>query len=265
MNQHLEYAKKKELILGFNRSAVAELVTEVNKLSIQNPVQVLAGLTGDVVCKTRLAMEEDLDIVHPILYMLVVDSTGKKFVKYLRGSNGTETRLRDNSAGFGGHVDIIDFVWTDKGVLDPVATVQQSGYRELYEELQLVAPVAIDPEYPIAGAVPPPYGIMHDIGVIYEPEDDVGSTHLAIVCVFQLADGVTFRSGEDDISAPAWMEFDAPEVKELKFENWSQYLLDRVPEIMTKAGIDGTPMSYEWLIEHTKAYTSMQQDIALAV
>ncbi|MNW07851.1 hypothetical protein D3C71_2045320 [compost metagenome] len=61
------------------------------------------------------------------------------------------------------------------------------------------------------------------------------------------------------------MEFDAPEVKELKFENWSQYLLDRVPEIMTKAGIDGTPMSYEWLIEHTKAYTSMQQDIALAV
>jgi predicted NUDIX family phosphoesterase len=264
MNQHLEYSKKKELILGFNRSAVAKLVTEVNKLSIQNPTEVLAGLTGDVVCKTRLAMEDDLSIVHPILYMLVVDSTGKKFVKYLRGSNGTETRLRDNSCGFGGHVDIIDFVWTDKGVLDPVATVHQSGYRELFEELQLEAPVffeTADTDLPIQ----PPFGLMHDIGVIYEPEDEVGNTHLAIVCVFQLADGVTFRSGEDDISAPTWMEFDAPEVKELKFENWSQFLLDRVPEIMAKANIDGTPMSFEWLLEHTQAYTDMQKDIAHAV
>lgn len=268
MNQHLEYAKKKELILGFNRTAVAQLVTDVNRLSIQNPFDVLAGLTGDVVCKTRLAMEEDLDIVHPILYMLVVDSTGKKFVKYLRGSNGTETRLRDNSAGFGGHVDIIDFVWTPQGVLDPVATVQQSGYRELYEELQLQAPVTLevcDDEGKLIPQVPPPYGIMHDIGVIYEPADDVGSTHLAIVCVFQLADGVTFGSGEEDISAPAWMEFDAPEVKELKFENWSQYLLDRVPEILAKAGIDGTPMPYEELIKHYRDYSSMQQDIAQAV
>lgn len=266
MNQHLEYAKKKELILGFNRTAVARLVTDVNKLSIQNPFDVLAGLTGDVVCKTRLAMEDDLDIVHPILYMLVVDSTGKKFVKYLRGSNGTETRLRDNSCGFGGHVDIIDFVWTPEGVLDPVATVQQSGYRELYEELKLAAPVTLEVSGdPIVGEIPPPYGIMHDIGVIYEPADDVGSTHLAIVCVFQLADGVTFGSGEEDISAPAWMEFDAPEVKELKFENWSQYLLDRVPDILAKAGIDGTPMPYEELIKHYRAYSSMQQDIALAV
>jgi predicted NUDIX family phosphoesterase len=264
MKQHLEYAKKKELILGFNRSAVALQVLEVNRLSIQNPMEVLAALTPDVVCKTRLAMEEDLDIVHPILYMLVVDSTGKKFVKYLRGSNGTETRLRDNSAGFGGHVDIIDFVFTEKGVLDPVATVMASGYRELYEELQLQAPVTFE----VAGVdaeIPPPFGIMHDIGVIYEPADDVGSTHLAIVCVFQLADGVTFRSGEDDISAPAWMEFDAPEVKELKFENWSQFLLDRTPEILAKAGIDGTPMSYEWLLDHYKTYETMQKDIAQAV
>lgn len=266
MNQHLEYAKKKELILGFNRSAVALQVLEVNRLSIQNPVTVLAALTPDVVCKTREAMEVDLDLVHPILYMLVVDSTGRKFVKYLRGSNGTETRLRDNSAGFGGHVDVIDFVFTDKGVLDPVATVQASGYRELYEELQLQAPVTMEVDCdPIAGEIPPPYGIMHDIGVIYEPADDVGSTHLAIVCVFQLADGVTFRSGEDDISAPAWMEFADPAVKELKFENWSQYLLDRTPEILAKAGIDGSPMSYEWLIDHYKNYESMQQDIALAV
>jgi predicted NUDIX family phosphoesterase len=265
MNQHLEYAKKKELILGFNRSAVAALVTDVNKLSIQDPVQVLAGLTGDVVCKTRLAMEEDLSIVHPILYMLVVDSTGKKFVKYLRGSNGTETRLRDNSCGFGGHVDIIDFVWTPQGVLDPVATVMASGYRELYEELQLTAPVGYDYSDVSAAKLPPPYGIMHDIGVIYEPADDVGSTHLAIVCVFQLADGVAFRSGEDDISAPAWMEFDAPEVKELKFENWSQYLLDQAPAMLAKAGIDGSPMSHEWLMEHYKAYETMQNDIAQAV
>jgi predicted NUDIX family phosphoesterase len=264
MNQHLEYSKKKELILGFNRSAVAKLVTEVNKLSIQNPTEVLAGLTGDVVCKTRLAMEDDLDIVHPILYMLVVDSTGKKFVKYLRGSNGTETRLRDNSCGFGGHVDIIDFVWTDKGVLDPVATVMASGYRELFEELQLQAPVTFESADSDEEIVPP-FGLMHDIGVIYEPEDDVGSTHLAIVCVFQLADGVTFRSGEDDISAPAWMEFDAPEVKELKFENWSRFLLDRVPEILAKANIDGTPMSYEWLLKHDQVYGDMQKDIAQAV
>jgi len=265
MSKHLEYAKKKELILGFTRSAVALQVLEVNKLSIQNPIDVLAGLTHDVVCKTRLAMEEDLSIVHPILYMLVVDSTGKKFVKYLRGSNGTETRLRDNSCGFGGHVDIVDFIWTDKGVLDPVATVQASGYRELYEELQLQAPTSIEVFDTNGLALQPPFGIMHDIGVIYEPADEVGSTHLAIVCVFQLADGVTFRSGEDDIGAPVWMNFDAPEVKELKFENWSQFLLDRVPEIMKIAEIDGTPMSYEWLVDNHAAYNAMKQDIAHAV
>lgn len=265
MSEHLDYQGKKELILGFEREAVARLVTEIDKLSIQNPVEVLAGLTGAVVCKTRLAMEEDLDLVHPILYLLVVDSTGKRFVKYLRGSNGTETRLRDNSCGFGGHVDIIDFVFTDKGVLDPVATVQASGYRELYEELQLTAPANFDYADGQAAKLAPPYGIMHDVGVIYEPNDEVGKTHLAIVCVFQLADGITFRSGEDDISAPAWMEFDAPEVNELKFENWSRFILDQVPAVLKTAGIDGTPMSYEWLVENTKTYSAMKEDIAQAV
>lgn len=257
MSQHLEYEKKKELILGFDRKAVAFGVNIVNTVSFQDPKELLASLTWDSICKTRMAMEEDKSIVHPILYMLVIDATGKRFLKYKRGSNGTEERLRNHSCGFGGHVDIIDFQYTRKGVLDPVETVRKSGFRELMEELNFQAPALPEGiEAPTAF-----YGLMHEIGVIYEPEDEVGNTHLAIVAVYQLADGVTIASGEDDIEAPEWLEFDSPEVGALTWENWSRYILENKGEILEAFAVEN-PLSYTELVQNYHSYKGMEKAIA---
>lgn len=259
MSQHLDYEKKKELILGFNRNPVAFGVERVNTVSFQDPKVLLASLTWDVVCKTRMAMEEDKSIVHPILYMLVVDSTGKRFLKYKRGANGTEERLRNHSCGFGGHVDIIDFQYTRKGVLDPVETVRKSGYRELLEELKFQAPALPDGIEAPVGL----FGMMHEVGVIYEPDDEVGNTHLAIVAVFQIADGVTIASGEDDIEAPQWLEFDSPEVDTLTWENWSRYILENKADIL-EAFANDLPLSYTELVKNYHSFKGMEKAIATA-
>lgn len=264
MNSHLEYQKKKELILGFNRSAVAALVNSVDTLSIQDPAAVLMKLTPDVVCMTRQKMEDDLSIVHPIMYMMVVNSTGTHFVMYKRGANGTEEKLRDHSCGFGGHVDIIDFVFTDKGVLDPLATVRASALRELEEELPLMYPVDGNYDNHVAKKASP-LGRLKEVGLIYEPTDVVGSTHLAIVCVYQLADYVTFRSGEDDIEAPVWAEFGHPDLANIKFENWSKIMLEHYDVILSLAGVDGDPVSYQEMAADVESYKAMQKETAVAV
>ena len=255
MSEHLDYQSKKELILGFNRAPLAQLVELVNCVSFQDPNKLLASLTWDSVCKTRMAMEIDLSLVHPIVYMLVVNSTGDKFLGYLRGNGGTETRLRGASCGFGGHVDILDFIHSAKGVLDPVLTVQGSAYRELNEELKFKVPEGVIPE---GDKVPQVFGVMNEVGVIYEPDDEVGNTHLAIVAVFQVAEGVTFESGEvDQIGAPRWISFDSEEVNDLPWENWSKYLLQAKDGILEAAGIDGTPLTYAELA----GYSSMEMAI----
>lgn len=254
MSEHLDYQGKKELILGFNRAPLAAAVELINCVSFQDPKKLLASLVWDSVCKNRKAMEVDLSLVHPIVYMLVVNSTGDKFLGYRRGDGGTEERLRGASCGFGGHVDILDFKHTEKGVLDPVTTVRASAYRELMEELNFQSPALPD------GSVPPTglFGTLTEVGVIYEPDDEVGNTHLAIVAVYRLADGVTFETGEvDQIAAPRWIGFDSEEVNDLPWENWSKYLLQAKDGILEAAGIDGTPMSFADLV----GYSVMEEAI----
>lgn len=243
----LQYEKQKELILGFTRTAVAAGVKLWNDISFQDNDELLAGMTWDTVCMPRRVMEQSMDHVHAIPYIWVLNHDATQFLVYGRGANGGEVRLRNSSCGFGGHVDAVDFSITEKGVLDPVQTIMTSAFRELNEELIITPPY--DPGFSNILGEPmlPPMGLLSHVGCIYEPESDVGSTHLGLVMVYQLAEGCEIKSGEDDISAPRWMDINDPALDELVFENWSKFILKHRDQILERYRESG-PLSFETVL-----------------
>jgi hypothetical protein len=72
---------------------------------------------------------------------------------------------------------------------------------------------------------------------------------------------VTIESGEDDIEAPQWLEFDSPEVDTLVWENWSRYILENKADILEAFATD-MPLSYTELVQNYHSFKGMEKAIA---
>ncbi len=149
--------------------------------------------------RPRSEVETDPSFKQLIPYIVL--TCGDLLFHYRRGASGTEKRLAAlRSVGIGGHISEDDA----RGGSDPYATGMM---RELTEEVELGCGYA-----------------DRCVGFINDDRTPVGSVHLGVVHVFELA-APAARSREDALAdagfAPAGELLRAAE----QFETWSQFVL----------------------------------------
>lgn len=174
---------------------------EVNKFLV--PI-----LASDQLCfKPRSQMETDPSFKQLIPYVLLqyTDPSGiPRIFTYVRGGGG-ERRLHEKmSIGIGGHINKQDIGYSDHPYFAGMS-------RELAEE------VKINTTY-----------TNTQVGLIYDPSNEVGKVHLGIVHILSLeeCDGELVTPNESGISKSGFLT-----VRELRenyeqLETWSQICLD---------------------------------------
>lgn len=150
----------------------------------------------------RSAMESDPSFKQLIPYV-VMQCEGVLF-HYRRGSSGTERRLTaKRSVGVGGHIS------------EPDAAGAGSAYRkgmlrELMEEVEIDCP----------------YAEVH-FGFIYDPSTPVGSVHLGVVHLFELASPAVMPR-ESALADAGFSLLTELHSQREQFETWSQFVLDEL-------------------------------------
>ena len=163
-----------------------------------------AQLLDPAVCsfRPRAEMETDPSFKQLIPYV-VLQCEGVLF-HYRRGKAGTERRLEaKRSIGVGGHISETDAAGS--------ASPYRNGMlRELTEEVLIDCP----------------YAEVH-FGFIYDPSTPVGTVHLGVVHLFELAS--TAVAPREEALADAGFAPLAQLVSERsQFETWSQLVLDEL-------------------------------------
>ncbi|QDT03388.1 hypothetical protein K227x_17700 [Rubripirellula lacrimiformis] len=149
----------------------------------------------------RGAMETDPSFKQLIPYVLLqwTDQDGVvKLFTYTRGGGSGEKRLHARrSVGIGGHISREDAA----GGADPYRTGMQ---RELAEEIQLGA------QYEES-----------QVGLIYDPSNDVGKVHVGVVHLFVLA-GPEVSSNEADLADGGFVAVEQLKTESDTLETWTQ-------------------------------------------
>jgi predicted NUDIX family phosphoesterase len=152
--------------------------------------------------RPRSVVETDPEFKQLIPY--VVLRCGDQLFHYRRGSSGTEARLRAlRSVGIGGHISEEDAA----GGTDPYHTGMQ---REVREEVRIET--SWDESL---------------LGFINDDRTPVGSVHLGVVHLFELADR-DVKSREDALAESGFAPLAELAAKADEFETWSQFVLDEL-------------------------------------
>lgn len=152
--------------------------------------------------------EENPEFKQPIPYALL--KRGNEIYVYERLKAGGEQRLHGNlSLGVGGHMNKLH----DGATF--ALTLSDNMYRELAEEIQVIAPVA--PEADI-------------VGFINDDTNEVGRVHIGILVVIHLHEEASVIVKETDKLRGSWStleELKQPEVFD-RLENWSKIAVEEL-------------------------------------
>lgn len=156
----------------------------------------------------RAAAEEDSSFKQLIPYALF--RHGDRFLHYVRGSSGGESRLHaQGSVGIGGHINPVDAGEEHRGRNTYMAGVS----REIEEELDLHG------DHP-----------QRVVALLNDDSNPVGRVHLGVVHLFELgSDEVSAR--EDALADLQWRsleELRGPLYGQL--ESWSRFCVDALEQ-----------------------------------
>lgn len=150
----------------------------------------------------RSECETDPNWLQLIPYVLLVCE--KQVFHYRRGASGTEARLRAlRSVGIGGHISEADAV----GGSDPYLT---GMHREVSEEVTHAA--VVDESW---------------LGFIFDPRTPVGSVHLGVVHLWELAEATAVPRESALVEAEFSPLAELLREKE-QFETWSQFVFEKL-------------------------------------
>jgi predicted NUDIX family phosphoesterase len=148
----------------------------------------------------RSEVETDPSWLQLIPYVVLV--CGAQVFHYRRGASGTEARLRAlRSVGIGGHISEADAA----GGSDPYATGMA---REVFEEVTHAAVVS-----------------ERLLGFIHDPRTLVGSVHLGVVHLWELAEAKATPK-EDALADCGFAPMSELIRDKEQFETWSQFVLE---------------------------------------
>ncbi|MFV0337493.1 MAG: hypothetical protein ACK5LK_04530 [Chthoniobacterales bacterium] len=130
---------------------------------------------------------------------------GGKILRYFRGGGSGEKRLANKaSIGIGGHMNDLD---KEQEHFDPAA-YENAVQREITEELILKTDFTHRP-----------------VGLINDDSSEVGSVHLGVVHLVELANPVV-ESGETAIVSPEFLSLEQLREERDGLESWSQIVID---------------------------------------
>src|SRR5262245_51081600 len=150
--------------------------------------------------RPRYEVETDPSFKQLIPYIVL--KCGNEVFHYRRGASGTEKRLEAlRSIGIGGHISEADAAGGD----DPYQTGMM---RELTEEVEVGCGF-----------------VERCVGFINDDRTPVGSVHLGVVHVFELA-SASAHSREDALAEAGFAKWTELLRAAEQFETWSQFVLE---------------------------------------
>lgn len=231
----------------------------------------LEEAAGHLIIGRRAELENDLQFRQILPYTVIVqvndadEDAPVKIASYQRTSKSGEERLFNNhSIGYGGHPGLLDVIFDEKGVINFEHTFANAMMRELIEEVEFTdenGHVRSIAEDSIRFHVTP-------AGFIRDDSDAVGQLHLAVVTIVAVPHNWTLRClEEDNITGPS--ETAASHLaKGLKFENWSQILLEHFAQvgkiIQAAPSVVARPTTYKIQPGDTLSEIAILQGVSMA-
>jgi predicted NUDIX family phosphoesterase len=181
-----------------------------------------------LVIRQRNGLEANPGVLQLLPYTLVgyknPDDGWTKLTSYYRKKGHGEVRLQGNrSIGWGGHLEVIDLMWTEEGDLDLKLTILTNLLRELEEEC-----IFIDTQtgeevsvHSLATAE-----TLSFRGFIYDTRNEVGSCHLAIVHHLLLPDHIQVKKRENEHLDGPVMTLNQLVEEITEFEPWSEIIIN---------------------------------------
>lgn len=222
--QNMYYVKHKKRLGGnviMSKMDEQILVVPVNKLFSEGEFYfqgtetnanfvkpIMDNIANNFEVMRRGDAEENPEFKQPIPYALL--KRGHEIFVYERLKAGGEQRLHGNlSLGVGGHMNKL----YDGATF--ALTLSDNMYRELAEEIQVIAPVA--PEADI-------------VGFINDDTNEVGRVHIGILVVIHLHEEASVIVKETNKLKGSWIsleELKHPEVFD-RLENWSKIAVEEL-------------------------------------
>ena len=174
------------------------------------------GLTNpeNLVMIQRNMAEQNPSFKQFIPYVCIRNAQGE-YLQYRRMTGSGESRLLGKtSIGFGGHVDAVDVVYSKRGAIDLVATLDRAIRRELQEELGLQF-----------------VEVPHCRGFIFDDSTMVGQVHMGLLFILDVAAPDSIKSQEGGIALEGWKH--PRDLLTDEAEEWSKAVLKF---LMTQGG-----------------------------
>jgi len=147
------------------------------------------------------------DPSHKQIIPYVIMCADGKYLTYVRGKRAGETRLVEKrSIGIGGHINPAD----DMSLFDPYDTYLNAVHREVEEEVHVEAKYT-----------------ERIVGLLNDDSNEVGSVHLGIVHLWELAAPAVSRR-EQMITQMDFLDLDQLAAVRDSMETWSQLCLDHL-------------------------------------
>jgi predicted NUDIX family phosphoesterase len=243
--------RHKQFILAVDKSYVVDTLLiqpGFEPVTLNSFIYGLAGgpdLASHLVLREREHLEKNKNYLQILNYVVLkqnlqqpgIDREGQFakirredfFSTYYRKKGVGEDRLADKmSIGWGGHTDRNMVTWNPAGAIDFQRTVRTNMVMELNQECRFRFN-GTNYEYSAEDLVD--YDTVFK-GFIYDPSDDVGQHHLALVWEVTVPDSITIESREDEHKLGAMCN--RSELMEQKksradlYENWSNILIDEI-------------------------------------
>lgn len=169
---------------------------------------------GRNICDTKAESGLFHDLARQVPQLLgyvTIENENGHFLTYSRGTTGGESRLAAmRSIGVGGHTDIEDVEFDNKGFIDAMRTLERSIERELVEEVGLIT-------------FPDLTGTQKAIAVL---NDDVSSVHIGLwVHIKANASSIHSTKETQDLQ---WLSAEQLKDNIEQYEPWSKMIIGQL-------------------------------------
>jgi len=155
----------------------------------------------------RPTLETNENFKQIIPYILL--SFQGRIALYQRTKKGGEARLHNmHSIGFGGHIDAFDLAYKKNGEINLDKTIENSGQREIDEELIVSSIVS-----------------KKHLGYIYDGSNPVGRVHIGVVEQWEMS-SEAIKSNEDELDVIGLLTIEELKNYDGEMENWSAHIIE---------------------------------------
>lgn len=220
--------KKSEACIGVDVIPMLKQLKVVGDVSIQDVSAALWEVlcTGHYSIKPRFMLEKSTTELHFIPYIKVTNAARDRVMVYQRPARDDgEVRLDGMfSIGLGGHPESKALEYRDN-VLDLFMAMIKSAIDEFKQELRVELMVQDESDnWDSTDITDTVLKNIAPVGFIYDPSDDVGLTHVAVLCEVVVSDEALFvANSPTEVRDPRWIDVrDVVNETRDGLENWTR-------------------------------------------